>query len=92
MFSKKQEFIEFTLREKILKFGSFTLKSGRKSPYFFNTGICNSGKLLDELSSYYADYISENSLDFDFIFGPAYKGITLCSSICLLYTSDAADD
>ena len=82
MFSKKQEFIEFTLHEKILKFGSFTLKSGRKSPYFFNTGLCNNGKLLDELSSYYADYISENSLDFDFIFGPAYKGITLCSSIC----------
>ncbi len=82
MFNKKQEFIEFTLHENILKFGSFTLKSGRKSPYFFNTGLCNNGKLLNELSSYYADYISEKSLNFDFIFGPAYKGITLCSSIC----------
>ena len=46
MFSKKQEFIEFTLHEKILKFGSFTLKSGRKSPYFFNTGLCNKGITL----------------------------------------------
>jgi Orotate phosphoribosyltransferase len=64
MFSKKQEFIEFTLHEKILKFGRFTLKSGRISPYFFNTGVCNDGKLLNELSSYYADYINENSLEF----------------------------
>ena len=82
MFNKKQEFIEFTLHENILKFGRFTLKSGRISPYFFNTGLCNNGKLLSELSGYYADYISVNSLKFDFIFGPAYKGITLCSSIC----------
>ena len=82
MFNRKQEFIEFTLHEEILKFGNFTLKSGRKSPYFFNTGLCNNGRLLNDLSSFYSDYISTNGLKFDFIFGPAYKGITLCSSIC----------
>ena len=81
MFNKKQEFIEFTIDENILKFGNFTLKSGRHSPYFFNTGNCNNGKLLAELTSYYADYIQDHSLNYDFIFGPAYKGITLCSSI-----------
>jgi orotate phosphoribosyltransferase len=81
MFNKKQEFIEFTINEKILNFGNFTLKSGRHSPYFFNTGLCNNGKLLAKLTSYYADYIQNYPLSYDFIFGPAYKGITLCSSI-----------
>jgi orotate phosphoribosyltransferase len=81
MFNKKQEFIEFTINENILRFGDFTLKSGRRSPYFFNTGLCNNGKLLSVLTSYYADYIYDHSLKYNFIFGPAYKGITLCSSI-----------
>ena len=82
MFNKKREFIEFTINKKILRFGDFTLKSGRKSPYYFNTGLCHDGQLLSDLSSYYADYIKNNNLNYDFIFGPAYKGITLCSSIC----------
>jgi len=82
MFNKKQDFIEFTINKNILRFGDFTLKSGRKSPYYFNTGLCHDGKLLFDLSSYYADYIKDNALKYDFIFGPAYKGITLCSSIC----------
>tara|TARA_B100001057_G_C22652329_1_gene872552 strand:- start:353 stop:994 length:642 start_codon:yes stop_codon:yes gene_type:complete len=81
MFNKKQDFIEFTIHEQILKFGKFTLKSGRKSPYFFNTGLCNNGLLLSKLADFYSHYIKENSLKYDFIFGPAYKGITLCSSI-----------
>ena len=67
MNSLKKQFIEFTLNHEILRFGSFTLKSGRQSPYFFNTGLCNS--------------IISNKINFDFIFGPAYKGITLASSI-----------
>ncbi len=88
MFNNKQDFIEFTIHENILKFGDFTLKSGRKSPYFFNTGLCNNGALLSKLSGYYAQYIFDNSLVYDFIFGPAYKGITLCSSISQsLYTN-----
>ena len=82
MFNKKREFIEFTINKKILRFGDFTLKSGRKSPYYFNTGLCHDGQLLSDLSTYYADYIKNNNLNYDFIFGPAYKGITLCSSIC----------
>ena len=81
MFNKKQDFIEFTIHENILRFGEFTLKSGRNSPYYFNTGLCNNGRLLSDLSGYYADYINHSSLKYDFIFGPAYKGITLCSSI-----------
>ena len=81
MFNKKQEFIEFTIHEKILRFGKFTLKSGRNSPYFFNTGLCNNGLLLSRLADFYSHYIKTNTLKYDFIFGPAYKGITLCSSI-----------
>ena len=81
MFNKKQDFIEFTINENILRFGKFTLKSGRISPYFFNTGLCNNGLLLSKLADYYSDYIKEASIKYDFIFGPAYKGITLCSSI-----------
>lgn len=81
MFNKKRDFIEFTINKKILRFGDFTLKSGRKSPYYFNTGLCYDGQLLSDLSSYYAEYIKKNNLNYDFIFGPAYKGITLCSSI-----------
>ncbi len=81
MFNKKQDFIEFTIHEDILRFGKFTLKSGRNSPYFFNTGLCNNGLLLSKLADFYSEYISGESLKYDFIFGPAYKGITLCSSI-----------
>ena len=77
----KKQFIEFTLNHEILRFGTFTLNSGRQSPYFFNTGLCNNGKLLSLLAKFYSDFIVEKSLDYDFIFGPAYKGITLASSI-----------
>ena len=79
----KKRFIEFTLDHEILRFGNFTLNSGRESPYFFNTGLCCTGKLLNKLSRFYCEYIVENNLEFDFIFGPAYKGVTLSSSICL---------
>ena len=79
----KKNFIEFTLNHEILRFGNFTLKSGRESPYFFNTGLCCDGKLLRSLSEFYASYISENIIDYDYIFGPAYKGITLASSISM---------
>ena len=79
----KNNFIEFAINEQILRFGDFTLKSGRNSPYYFNTGLCNSGSKLRSLADYYARYIHQNELNFDFIFGPAYKGITLASSISL---------
>jgi len=83
----KKQFIEFTLNHEILRFGSFTLNSGRESPYFFNTGLCNDGHLLSSLAGFYSESIITNSLDYDFIFGPAYKGITLATSISkTLYT------
>ena len=81
MNSFKKQFIEFTLNHEILRFGTFTLNSGRQSPYFFNTGLCNNGKLLSSLAKFYSKCIVENAIKYDFIFGPAYKGITLASSI-----------
>ena len=81
MNSLKKQFIEFTLNHEILRFGSFTLKSGRQSPYFFNTGLCNDGLLLSSLTQFYCNSIISHKIDFDFIYGPAYKGITLASSI-----------
>ena len=79
----KNNFIDFAIDEQILRFGDFELKSGRKSPYYFNTGLCNSGSKLKNLANFYASYIHQNKLNFDFIFGPAYKGITLASSISI---------
>lgn len=74
----KKEFIEFMLDNKALKFGEFTLKSGRKSPFFMNAGTYNDGYQLIELSKFYAVAIKENfGLDFDVLFGPSYKGIPL---------------
>tara|TARA_Y100000817_G_scaffold265833_1_gene221809 strand:- start:706 stop:1344 length:639 start_codon:yes stop_codon:yes gene_type:complete len=79
----KNNFIDFAINQQILRFGEFTLKSGRNSPYYFNTGLCHTGALLTKLADFYANYIYQNDLNFDFIFGPAYKGITLASSISL---------
>lgn len=74
----KKEFIEFMLANDALKFGDFTLKSGRKSPFFMNAGSYNDGKQLIDLSRFYAKAINENfGLDFDVLFGPSYKGIPL---------------
>lgn len=66
-----------------LRFGSFTLKSGRQSPYFFNLGLFNTGKLLSNLATAYAIAIIQSDLKFDVIFGPAYKGIPLASIVCV---------
>lgn len=74
----KQEFIEFMIASDVLKFGEFTLKSGRKSPFFMNAGAYVTGEQLKRLGEYYATAIVENfGLDFDVVFGPAYKGIPL---------------
>ena len=74
----KQEFIEFMVTSDVLKFGDFTLKSGRKSPFFMNAGAYVTGEQLHRLGLYYAQAIHDNfGLDFDVIFGPAYKGIPL---------------
>jgi orotate phosphoribosyltransferase len=76
----QRDFIEFALSTGVLKFGSFTLKSGRQSPYFFNSGLFNSGASLARLGRFYAQTIAESGLEFDVLFGPAYKGIPLAST------------
>jgi orotate phosphoribosyltransferase len=76
----QKEFIEFALETGVLRFGSFTLKSGRTSPYFFNSGLFNTGAKLAQLGRFYAQAISESSLEYDVLFGPAYKGIPLAST------------
>ena len=77
------EFIELALANKVLSFGDFTLKSGRKSPYFFNSGLFNTGGALAQLGHYYACAIQASGLDYNMLFGPAYKGIPLASAVAI---------
>ncbi len=81
MQENKKRFIELAIKYEVLKFGEFTLKSGRISPYFFNAGLFNSGYALAELGSCYAQTIIENNINYDVMFGPAYKGIPLVAAI-----------
>ncbi len=76
----QREFIGFALRHGVLRFGNFTLKSGRQSPYFFNAGLFNTGKQLAELGRFYAESIRDSGIEFDVLFGPAYKGIPLAAA------------
>ncbi len=73
----KEQFIKFMVENGVLKFGEFTLKSGRKAPYFINTGNYKSGAQLSKLGEYYAQCISDNNISADTLVGPAYKGIPL---------------
>ncbi|HFD80598.1 MAG TPA: orotate phosphoribosyltransferase [Gammaproteobacteria bacterium] len=73
----KKEFLEFAIECGVLRFGEFTLKSGRTSPYFFNAGLFNSGQRLARLGRFYAQAIVDSGIAFDVLFGPAYKGIPL---------------
>ena len=77
----KTAFFKLALRHEVLRFGSFTLKSGRISPYFFNLGRIASGGALRELAHAYAEAIVESGLQFDLLFGPAYKGIPLAAAV-----------
>ena len=77
----KSDFIKFALSRNVLKFGEFTLKSGRKSPYFFNAGLFNTGADLARLGEFYAAAIQASAVDFDVVFGPAYKGIPIGTSV-----------
>lgn len=79
----QKEFIEFCLAHDVLRFGEFTLKSGRKSPYFFNAGLFNTGAALARLGGYYARAIERSGLAYDMVFGPAYKGIALAASAAI---------
>ncbi len=75
----QREFIEFALETGVLRFGEFTLKSGRISPYFFNAGLFNSGSSLARLGRFYAQAIVNSGIEFDLLYGPAYKGIPLAA-------------
>lgn len=77
----QKEFIELALKKQVLKFGEFTLKSGRKSPYFFNAGLFNDGESLHVLGKAYAAALRASGLDLDVLFGPAYKGIPIATAI-----------
>lgn len=88
----QQEFIEFALQTGVLRFGEFTLKSGRISPYFFNTGLFQSGQALSRLGRYYAQSMMEADLSFDMMYGPAYKGIPLvAATVIALHTEFGRD-
>ena len=77
------DFIEFALERGVLKFGEFTLKSGRISPYFFNAGLFNTGRDLARLGRFYAAALIDSGVDYDLLFGPAYKGIPIASATAL---------
>ena len=77
----QRDFIEFAIKQGVLKFGEFTLKSGRVSPYFFNAGLFNTGKALAEIGRFYAAALEDAGVEYDVIFGPAYKGIPLATTL-----------
>lgn len=79
----KRDFLKFAIDIGVLRFGEFTLKSGRISPYFFNSGLFNTGASLAWLGRYYAEAIKASGIEYDMIFGPAYKGIPLAASAAI---------
>ncbi len=85
--SLQHEFIEFALNTQVLRFGEFKTKAGRLSPYFFNLGLFNTGKTLGKLAEFYAQTLltarQEGKIEFDMIFGPAYKGIPLAAAVAV---------
>lgn len=85
MHAYQQQFIQLALAHQVLKFGEFTLKSGRQSPYFFNMGLFNTGSTLAQLGECYVHAITRANLVFDQLFGPAYKGIPLVSSTAIAF-------
>ncbi|MCV6587691.1 MAG: orotate phosphoribosyltransferase [Marinobacterium sp.] len=80
MLDYQRDFIEFAIEQNVLRFGEFTLKSGRTSPYFFNAGLFNSGRALAKLGEFYAAAIENAGIEFDVLLGPAYKGIPLAAT------------
>ena len=83
-----QEFIAFSIKKQVLKFGEFKTKAGRLSPYFFNAGLFNDGESLLKLGEFYAESIKKSGIQFDMLFGPAYKGITLAASIAIAFAKN----
>ncbi|MDT4332920.1 orotate phosphoribosyltransferase [Methylomonas sp. MED-D] len=85
------QFIRYALDCGVLKFGDFQLKSGRRSPYFFNTGLFNTGAMLDRLGQFYAQAIIDAGVSVDVLYGPAYKGIPLVSATAIAYARMQSD-
>ncbi len=83
-----QDFIAFAIQKQVLKFGEFKTKAGRVSPYFFNAGLFNDGASLLKLGEFYAETIQKSGIQFDILYGPAYKGITLAASIAIAFAKN----
>ena len=83
----RREFVQFALKEGVLRFGSFVTKSGRTSPYFFNAGLFNTGASVGKLAQFYAQALVDSNLPFDMLFGPAYKGIPLATATSVALAS-----
>jgi len=88
----QKQFLNYVTEQEILRFGEFTLKSGRKSPYFFNAGLFNTGAALGFLGNCYAKAVKNSGLEFDIIFGPAYKGIPLASAASIAFWQEFKQD
>jgi orotate phosphoribosyltransferase len=86
--SNQDNFIRFALEAKVLSFGEFKTKAGRLSPYFFNAGGFNDGARLSALGRYYANALKESKMEFDMLYGPAYKGITLAAATAIALADD----
>ena len=86
MKNSTKKFIKFAIEQDILKFGEFQTKAGRLSPYFFNLGLINDGQSLKKIGEFFAEFIHNNNLSFDLLYGPAYKGISLVSSTSIALT------
>ncbi len=88
----KKEFIEFAIRCNVLRFGEFVLKSGRRSPYFFNSGLFDSGAKLARLAQHYARAIESSGIRYDMLYGPAYKGIPLVAAVSVALSEHFSRD
>jgi orotate phosphoribosyltransferase len=87
----RQEFIEFSVNAGVLRFGEFVTKAGRTSPYFFNAGLFNQGATLARIADFYAQTLIDSGIEFDMLFGPAYKGITLASATAVALANKGRD-
>jgi len=92
MLDYQRDFINYSLDCGVLKFGEFLLKSGRTSPYFFNTGLFNTGARLGKLGEFYAQTLLQSGIEVDILYGPAYKGIPLVSATTIAYAKLTGND
>jgi orotate phosphoribosyltransferase len=92
MRAHQRDFLDLALHKQVLRFGDFTLKSGRTSPYFFNAGLIDNGAALARLGRAYATTAVESGLEFDMLFGPAYKGIALAAATAIALAADHGRD